>query len=160
MRKHGVRRIQRHGFTLLEMTFILIILGVAVSSAAPPLMRWQKNAEIASSIDRFERTHELARVTSIRTGRVSELHIDEVNQRFWVEVDTSGAGVTDTVSMAFELPEQISFESDRSLLCFDARGLPTTAGACETPDAEIVFTVQPGDQVDTTRITLLGKILR
>ncbi|MGH7482544.1 MAG: pilus assembly FimT family protein [Longimicrobiales bacterium] len=148
-----------HGFTLIEMTIVLLVLGMALSLAVPPLMGWQRNMEIASSMDRFERVHELSRITAIREGRIAELHIDASTTRFWVEVDTSGTGVRDTVSMVAELAEGVSFTSDRTLLCFDGRGLPTATGACEAPDVTVAFTAVNG-QVDTTRTTLLGKVIR
>jgi hypothetical protein len=48
--------------------------------------------------------------------------------------------------------------SNRSLLCFDARGMPSTVAPCEAADAQIIFTAS--DKADTLTTAALGKILR
>ena len=156
----GSALVRRSGFTLIEMTIAVMIIGMMATVAVPPLVEWQRNMALASSMDRVERLHELTRITAIREGRIAELHIDEDAGHLWVEVDTSGTGVRDTVAALLELEPGISFEANREVLCFDARGLPTTAGACEAADAEFEFTAAHTGEVDTTRITLLGKVVR
>lgn len=151
---------RRKGFTMIEMTFVLLLVGMLASAAVPPLMRWQKQMALASSMDRFERLHELTRLTAIREGRIAELHVDTINRLMWVEVDTTNAGVSDTVAMIRDFNDEVSFGANRSVLCFDARGLPTSDGACEAPDATVVFSLVSNGQVDSTRIALLGKIVR
>ena len=151
---------RRSGFTLIEMTFALILVGVLAGAVVPPLMRWQQNMLLASSADRFERVHELTRITAIREGRIAELHLDEANRRMWVEVDTTNAGVSDTVAVIQDFDDEVSFTSNRDVLCFDSRGLPTSVGACDDADATIVWTLASDGQVDSTFITLLGKVVR
>ncbi|HEX6588464.1 MAG TPA: hypothetical protein VF039_05530 [Longimicrobiales bacterium] len=151
---------RRSGFTLIEMTFALIFVSVLTGAAVPPLMRWQRNMALATSMDRFERLHELARITAIREGRLAELHVDATNRLMWVEVDTTSAGVADTVAMIREFDDEVEFDSNRAILCFDARGLPTAVGVCDAPDATVAFRLVTTGQVDSTRITLLGKIVR
>jgi prepilin-type N-terminal cleavage/methylation domain-containing protein len=149
-----------NGFTLIEMTFSLMLIGVAAGAVMPPLVQWQRNAALASSTDQIERMHELTRITAMREGRIAELHVDGANTRAWIEVDTSGTGVRDTVAMLQELDPDVAFTANRAVLCFDARGLPTTEGACDAPDATIVVSLGSNGQVDTTNITLLGKVIR
>ncbi len=149
-----------NGFTLIEMTLALMAISVVVGAVVPPLVDWQRNMELATSMDQFERLHELTRITAIREGRIAELHIDDAGTRLWIEVDTSGTGVRDTVAMLQELEAEVSFAANRDLLCFDARGLPTAVGACDAPDATVAFEISTTGQVDTTRVTLLGKVLR
>jgi hypothetical protein len=48
--------------------------------------------------------------------------------------------------------------SNRNLLCFDARGLASTAGSCQTGDAQVIFA--ESDKADTVTTTALGKVLR
>lgn len=150
----------RKGFTLVEMTFALLAVGMVAGAAVPPLMRWHQNMELATSMDQFERLYELTRITAIREGRIAELHIDDAATRLWVQVDTTGTGVIDTVAVVQELETNVAFDANRTVLCFDARGLPTTVGACDSPDATVAFSLTTTGQVDTTRITLLGKVLR
>ena len=151
---------RRNGFTLIEMTFALLLIGTLAGAAVPPLMRWQRNMALASSTDRFERLHELTRITAIREGRIAELHVDAANRLMWVEVDTTSAGVSDTVAMIRDFDDEVTFSADRAVLCFDGRGLPTSVGACDAPDATVAFALITTGQTDSTRITLLGKIVR
>ena len=148
------------GFTLIEMVFALIVIGVVTSIAVPPMLAWQRNMALATSVDQFERLHELTRITAIREGRVAELHVDTLAGRFWVEIDTTGTNVRDTVAVIEELEEGVTFRADRELLCFDGRGLPTAVGPCEPANATLVFELAEHGEVDTTRITLLGKVVR
>ena len=151
---------RRNGFTLIEMTFALLFVSMLAGAAVPPLMRWQRNMALASSMDRFERLHELTRITAIREGRIAELHFDETNRLMWVEVDTTNAGASDTIAEIRDFDDEVSFRSNRGVLCFDGRGLPTAAGACDSPDATVAFWLITNNQIDSTRITLLGKIVR
>ena len=48
--------------------------------------------------------------------------------------------------------------SNRALLCFDARGLVSTIGSCESGDAQVIFSY--GVMADTVVTTILGKVLR
>jgi hypothetical protein len=48
--------------------------------------------------------------------------------------------------------------SSRTLLCFDARGLPLVLGACQAGDAQIIFTAL--EKADTVTTAALGKVLR
>lgn len=151
---------RRNGFTLIEMTYALLLVSMLAGAVMPPLMRWQRNMALATSMDRFERLHELARITAVREGRIAELHLDAANRLMWVEVDTTDAGVSDTVAVIRDFDEEVSFRANRALLCFDARGLPTAVGACDAPDATVAFWLVTDGQTDSTRITLLGKIVR
>ncbi len=103
--------------------------------------------------------HSLARSTALQYGRVAELHIDAAYARFWVEVDTNSTGVSDTVGPLHDLGGgQLTMTSNRSLLCFDARGMATARDACDPGDATITFSLQ--GRGDTVTITALGKVLR
>ncbi len=77
-----------------------------------------------------------------------------------MEVDTSSAGgVKDTVGVVKYVDSNaVTITTDTDLLCFDARGLPSTQGSCDQPNAEIIFT--SGSRIDTVTITTLGRVLR
>ena len=148
------------GFTLLELLIVLTIVGTVVVVTGPSLFEMLRGERTRSAVSQFVGAHSLARATAIRYGRVAELHIDVANARFWVEVDTSLAGgVMDTVRTVHNVGEGgLVMASNRSLLCFDFRGLATTAGACEAGSALVVFSV--AGLADTVTATVVGKILR
>jgi hypothetical protein len=78
-----------------------------------------------------------------------------------VDVDTSGTGTGQRGIIWYvrDLSEPgLMMTSNRSLLCFDARGMPATIPPCEAPDAQIIFTAS--DKADTLTTASLGKILR
>ncbi len=152
--------VKNAGFTLLELMIVLTIFGVLVAVMTPTLFDMLRAERTRSAVSQFVGAHSLARATAIRYGRVAELHIDVANARFWVEVDTSLAGgVMDTVRTVRNVGEGgVVMTSNRSLLCFDGRGLATMVGACEAGSALVVFLV--AGLADTVTASVLGKIVR
>ncbi len=157
MLKRTVRRWGK-GFTLLEMLIVITVMGVIVAVSLPSMVTAFRQRATRGAVDRLAMAHGLARATAVRFGRVAELHIDAANGRFWVEVDTSGTGIRDTVGVMNDLDGQVTMLSDRTLLCFDLRGLTTTRGACEAGDALVQFSLL--GRTDTLQTTVLGKVLR
>ncbi len=156
MLKRTVRR--RDGFTLIEMLIVITVMGVLATILMPSMVTSFRQRATRGAVDRLAMTHSLARATAVRFGRVAELHIDAANGRFWVEVDTSGTGIRDTVGLMNDVAGQVTMSSDRSLLCFDSRGLTTTRNACESGDALVQFSMQ--GRTGTFQTTVLGKVLR
>ncbi len=148
------------GYSLLELITVLVLTGLAAAIATPPLASTYKRTATRTARDQFVSAHSLARSMAVRYGRVAELRIDAANTRFWVEVDTSSiGGMNARVGVTKDLnAAKVLLTSDRSILCFDVRGLPTTRGACEAADATIIFSVE--GKADTVKITALGKVLR
>ncbi len=157
MLKRIVRR-RGAGFTLIEMLIVLTIFGVMVAILMPSMATAFRQHITRGAVDRLAMAHALSRVTAVRFGRVAELHIDAANRRFWIEVDTSGTGIRDTVGVLTQLDDALTVTSTRSLLCFDSRGLATARGACEAGDAIVTFSTN--GRADTLKTTVLGKVLR
>jgi prepilin-type N-terminal cleavage/methylation domain-containing protein len=157
MLKHHSRR----GFTLLEIVITMSLLAVIAAMGAPRLSAALRRRTTQTAVDQFATGHALARTTAIRYGRVAQLHIDAAAKRFWVDVDTSGTGVGQraTVWYVHDLSSPgLVMTSNRSLLCFDARGMPSTTAPCEAADAQVIFRAL--DKADTLTTASLGKILR
>jgi prepilin-type N-terminal cleavage/methylation domain-containing protein len=151
--------LRARGFTIIELAIVLVIASVIMTMAAPRVAAAFRQRAVSSAADQFVLAHSLARSTALRYGRVSELHVDPAAARFWVEVDTSGTGVRDTVGFVHSMADAgVKVISSRTLLCFDARGLATTSNTCPPGDATIVFS--SSRSVDTVRVTTLGKVLR
>ena len=144
---------------MIELAIVLVIAGLLTAMAAPRVAAAFRQRSVSSAGDQFVLAHSLARSTALRYGRVSELHVNAAAASFWVEVDTSGTGVRDTVGFVHSLAEAgVNMSSTRTLLCFDARGLATTSSTCQAGDATVAFT--SSHSVDTVRVTTLGKVLR
>ncbi len=149
----------RVGFSLVELLVVMAIIGLLAVIAAPSFSDAVHQRRTSAASDQFVMTHGLARSTALRYGRESQLHVDPSAARFWIDVDTSGKGERALVTYAHSVSgDGLTMTSDRSLLCFDPRGLSSTAGNCEPGNAMLIFS--SSDKVDTVRITALGKVLR
>lgn len=154
------RDVNRAGFTFIEMLIVLVIAAVLLGIGMRPLTRELQAAKIRGAVDQFVSAHAFAKATAIRHSSVGEFHIDASTARFWIEVDTSnGGGVNDTVRTIYSVGEGgLVMTSNRSLVCFDGRGLATTAGTCEAGDFLVTFFYS--FRTDTVTASSLGKILR
>ena len=150
------------GFTIMEVIIVVAFVALLAGVSFPRIADVQSRFAVRGAITAFMSAHSLARATAIRVGGVAELHIDATNDRFWIEVDTTlaGSGVTDTIGNVVDVGGQgLTLASTQSLLCFEGRGMPSSAGSCTTTGATISFTYENlvGDTIVTTT---LGKILR
>jgi prepilin-type N-terminal cleavage/methylation domain-containing protein len=151
----------RRGFTLLEIIITMSLLAVVAAMGTPRLSGELRRRTTQIAVDQFATAHSLARSTAVRYGRVAQLHIDASTRRFWVDVDTSAnaTGQRATVWYVRDVSSPgLVMTSNRSLLCFDARGMASTNAPCEAADAQIIFTAS--DKADTLTTASLGKILR
>jgi prepilin-type N-terminal cleavage/methylation domain-containing protein len=156
-----LNRDDRRGFTLLELVITMSLLAVVTAMGTPRLSGELRRRTTQIAVDQFATAHSLARSTAVRYGRVAQLHIDASTRRFWVDVDTS-ANATGQRATVWYIRDVSSpglvMTSNRSLLCFDARGMPSTNPPCEAANAQIIFTA--ADKADTLTTASLGKILR
>lgn len=152
---------QRRGFTLIEALVVVSVISIVAVTGAPKVSAALQKRSSASAADQLVLTHSLARSTAIRFGRIAQLHIDAAGQRFWVDVDTSANGIGQRATIAnirYADDSALTITSNRSLLCFDARGIASTLGSCESGDLQVVF--KEGQTADTVLTTALGKVLR
>ncbi len=151
----------KHGFTLVETIVVMFIAAVVAAMGAPTLSSALRQRSVTTAADQFVLVHSLARSTALRYGRVAQLHIDASTTHIWVDVDTSanGIGQRATVSYIRDLSSNgVTILSNRSLLCFDSRGVATTGGGCEAGNIAITF--KDADKSASLSATTTGKILR
>ncbi len=151
------------GFTLVELLIVITIMGTIMAIGLPQMVTLFQGRAVPNAADQFVATHGFTRATAIRFGRLAEFHIDAVNNRYWVEIDTSGTGNRMKAGGYRYVSDKVGLTSDRTLVCFDQRGLPsartTTAGlTCQDADFMAIFSM--GTRVDTIQATALGKVLR
>jgi Tfp pilus assembly protein FimT len=154
-------QMKRSGFTIVESIMIVSIIGIVAAIGGPKVSSALQRRTTSSAADQFVAAQSLTRSTAIRYGRVAQLHVDATGQRFWVDVDTSANGVDQRATIAnirYVSDAGLQMASTRSLLCFDARGIASTAGSCESGDARVIFS--DGVVADTVSTTILGKVLR
>ena len=154
-------RTVRRGVTVIDVIVTTGLVGVVTAFGAPELQDALRRRTVQAAADEFTTAHSLARATAIRYGRVAQLHVDPAARRFWIEVDTSADAIGQRATIWYERTLNdpgVKMSSDRSVLCFDARGLAYDVDPCESGDAQLVFSVV--DAADTLRTTVLGKVLR
>ena len=154
--------VAKKGFSLAEVVIVLLVGSVLASITFPQVSDLRVRLSRRGAVDEFVAAHNLARTIAIRSGRTSELRIEPESGTFWVQVDSSlaGSGVMDTIGTVVRLSDSnVSLSSTRSVLCFDGRGIVSSAGDCDAAqDALVIFT--RGPEADTIRRTALGVIPR
>ena len=151
----------RAGFTLIEGIISVAVIGILAAISGPHVAAALQSRQSSSAADQFVVVHNLTRATALRYGRIAQLHIDAPNKLFWVDVDTSANGSNQraTIANVRDVSDNgVTMTSSRSLLCFDARGIPSTLGSCQPGDAQLIFS--DGQTADTLVTTALGKVLR
>ena len=143
---------------------VLAILGLLFLLAAPSLVGSRARAQVVSARRAFRASHALARQIAPQYGRLSKLHIDPRANSFWVTVDTSsvlwGPEMEDTIREVVYVGDRfggVSIYSNKSLLCFDPRGIGTAARDCQLPNTTVVFSL--GGYSDSVTISRLGRLL-
>jgi len=154
-------QMNRRGFTMIESIMVVAIIGVVAAIGGPKVSSALQRRTTASAADQFVVAHSLTRSTALRYGRIAQLHVDTAGHRFWVDVDTSANGIGQRATIAnIRYVDDVGLQmaTNRALLCFDARGIASTAGSCESGDAKVIFS--DGVVADTVSTTSLGKVLR
>ncbi len=148
---------KQDGITLIEMLIVVLVISVVAAITTPVVADAYHRRVVRTAADEFRSSHALARSVATKFGRRAVLHIGSA--RFWVEADTGAAsGVTDTISYVRELEKNVEMFSDRSMLCFNAKGLPSVSSLCPAAEATVVFNL--GDHSDTVKISSTGRIER
>jgi len=145
-----MRKATRRGFTMMEILIVLALIGIIATIGGPKVAAALQRRTTSSVADQFALTHSLTRSTAVRYARVAQLHIDAPGRRFWVDVDTSanGSGQRATIAYVRDVSTTgLTMTSTRTLLCFDARGLPSLTGSCEPADAMVVSVCLIADTV-------------
>ncbi len=155
-------RIGRGGFTLPELVTILVVFGGFAGTVAPRVADGWEQFAVRGAADQFISAHQKARTAAVRFGAVAELHIDASTDRFWVQIDTtaSGSGVMDTLGSVVELSEDhVDLRANRSLICFDPRGLIAAAAGCPTTGS-LAIGFSRGSSSDTLTVTASGLLFK
>lgn len=152
----------RLGFTAVEMIVVLVLAGILVGIAAPPLGRMRTRAALQNARAAVTSALTVARSASTQWGRTSILRIDAYGDALWTVVDTGSAGTgADTVVLGrFLLRDDfgVNLRSERTALCFNSRGVGTAATECPTLGAQLVL--EHGGESDTLFINAAGRLWR
>ncbi len=148
------------GFSIVELMLTLVLFGLLVTAVVPSSAKATQDARRRSMVRQFISAQSLTKATALAYRQVAELHIDASAGTWWVEVDTSlSATAKDTVGPVRRIRgKNLTMTSNLTLLCFDARGLPTAEGACEAGPLRVTFSSH--GETDSVTTTALGKVIR
>ncbi|MCX8071518.1 MAG: GspH/FimT family pseudopilin [Candidatus Binatia bacterium] len=79
-----------HGFTLIELSLVLLLLSV-VLVAVVPRFRNRERAELLAHAQRLQLTFRFLRNQAVLSGVTYRLHFDLDQQRYWAALDESGS---------------------------------------------------------------------
>jgi len=164
------------GYTLLELVIVFSLMTTMAMIIAPPTADAFNRIALRSAANEVETAHEYARTLAIQYGRTTKLEIysgasgrdaERTSGILAIRADTTtvGEGKKDWAAWWNRLPtvrrsrlNRGRLISDRSAVCFDARGLATIEADCQDPAATIV--VRVGSRADTLRFSPFGQLLR
>jgi len=102
------------GFTLIEVTLVLLILSIVLALAIPRL-RSKTGMELSAQARRLSNTFRFLRSEAILDGRVYQLRYDLSSERYWATVAPAGDGAMAAkvdigpLAQPFSLPSPIGF---------------------------------------------------
>ena len=152
-------RLKRSGFSLLELTMVLVLSGMALAIALPRLHNSWVNFNVRSAHVAFDAVAARARAAAIHRGCVSTLNLTTGSTgKVWVTAcPASGSATMDTVGPIESLGARysVSLSSGQTSFKYDPRGV-TVGGVTIT----VLFTATDGGKTDSAMINRLGKVVR
>lgn len=131
------------GFTLLEILFVLLLMGIVTSMVLP---RLNTNASLESATRPFIGVIRSLQLAASSTKHVHRLHLDLDTHTYWATVVVQGKEqppMTSSLARTWALPHPIRFHRLSGL----KKG--------STPDGQAVISFWPTGRTDATRVQLV-----
>ena len=160
------RRDGMRGFTLVELTIVLVVIGVVFAIATPRFSDAASHRRTDLALDRIERDIRLAEQDAWHTGTTRELVFDVANNRYEIVGMTDAAGNPYIVDLS-KAPYYLSVTSadfgGESKAVLDGRGENTALGTIVLADGpvSVTATVESSDtDVLSMDLSTTLKVLR
>ncbi len=143
----GNPRLRRQaGFTLLEITLVVVIISI-VAMIALPKLRDTGKAEMQSQAHRLQMIFRLVRSEAVLNGAAYRLNYDLDSERYWVTPDEGGTDLAEFASNFGSLGRGTQIKEPVEIMDVD---LPTLAG--KIAQGQIFTVFYPDGTVDPTII--------
>lgn len=124
-------------FTLVELTIVMVVVGVVFAIAAPRMSRASANRRVDMAMDRIELDIRLAEQDAWHTGKTREIVFDVANSKYEIVGMTDASGNPYIVDLSAE-PYNLSLVSadfgGLEKLVIDGRGPVAVAGNVQLSD--------------------------
>ena len=84
------------GFTLIEISLVLLIFAIVLNLAIPRL-RSASGADLTREARKLSNTFRLLRSEAVLNGQIYQLHYDINRERYWVTIGNPGGATTSIV---------------------------------------------------------------
>ena len=139
----------RHGYTLIEMMTVLVIIGTIMMLTAPRLGRMRERSAMRSA--RTQTVSYIARARAIALQRGREARFVRNGNQISVTVDSSGTQVTVARPLDLQATFGVSLGATRDEIAYDPRGFAFGNAAVEK------VRLTRGVLRDSVCVTKLGK---
>lgn len=169
--RHG--QWHQHGFSLVELLMVLLMIGVLASLAIPPITEWVAVSRVRSAAEGIQHAVRLAQAEALRRSRSTALVLTQATpaigatpaadgQRWWVQSLQRSGEDASTQQMLQNGTDPASMNvsvSGVAALCFNALGQQVTLTAaanglgvdCTAPGAATPYTEYTFTHTRTTR---------
>lgn len=136
----------RAAFTLPELALVLVIIGVLLGLAIPPLMSAADRSAVRAAIAEGAAVFIIARESALHARRATAVHVDTLAG----VVRATGGGEI-LLSRDLRARHGVRIAATRDSMAYDARGLGVGA-------ANLSLVIRRGRVTDTLYVSRLGRI--
>ena len=154
------RQCRSPGFTLVELTLAIVLVGILVALAAPNLAGYIRRTKLDGALNELTGDIAYTRMLAVRSGRPATLTVGAGGTAYKVEsthqetATTTATRVAKRISLASDY-RGVTLTPATTVLTFNSRGLLTPP-----PDAPVTITAQEGSRSAVLTVLQSGRAYR